>query len=356
MLGEVRQGRVRRLFATAPIPPDGPRACAYGFRHPRGGPEDERARRRRGDQPRARAAPVRRLRAGPGGAEAGGTPQGLPPRAAERDGQLHDPADDARDSLDQRRRAHRGVGPAAQARIGDLHRALGSFRARPDAGRRPGLQRRAGQRLGRGRAARGGQGLRAAEDGAEALGAVHRDHRRGAWPAGREVLRGAPAASARAHARGAECGRDQRARPDARRRRDRLRPLDAGRPAGRAGARARPRRHRRPAARAGPLLPLGSQGVRRCRRAGAVDAAWQRLHRPARGLRPPPGGRLPREPLPQGQRRGRPDWDLSGAVEDYRLLFRLGHDIAQGEHWPQWRPGDESAAPREEMLGRALRP
>lgn len=52
----------------------------------------------------------------------------------------------------------------------------------------------------------------------------------------------------------------------------------------------------------------------------------------------------------------RPDWDLSGAAEDYRLLFRLGHDIAQGERWPEWRPGDEFKARRDAMLQRALRP
>ena len=31
----------------------------------------------------------------------------------------------------------------------------------------------------------------------------------------------------------------------------------------------------------------------------------------------------------------RPDWDLSGAVEDYQLYFQLGHAIAQGDRWPE---------------------
>ena len=51
----------------------------------------------------------------------------------------------------------------------------------------------------------------------------------------------------------------------------------------------------------------------------------------------------------------RPDWDLSGAVEDYRLYFQLGHAVAQGDSWPEWKPGDEFMAKREEMLRRSLR-
>ena len=46
----------------------------------------------------------------------------------------------------------------------------------------------------------------------------------------------------------------------------------------------------------------------------------------------------------------RPDWDLSGAVEDYRLYFRLGHAIAQAGKFPEWKPGDEFKAKRDEML------
>ena len=49
----------------------------------------------------------------------------------------------------------------------------------------------------------------------------------------------------------------------------------------------------------------------------------------------------------------RDDWDLAGAVEDYRLYFRLGFDIANGEQWPEWKPGDEFASKRDEMLKRA---
>ena len=50
-----------------------------------------------------------------------------------------------------------------------------------------------------------------------------------------------------------------------------------------------------------------------------------------------------------------PDWDLSGAAEDARLYFLLGYRVAQGERWPEWKPGTEFAARREAMLQAARR-
>lgn len=44
------------------------------------------------------------------------------------------------------------------------------------------------------------------------------------------------------------------------------------------------------------------------------------------------------------------DWDLSGAVEDFRLMFRVGYKVANGERWPEWKAGTEFKAIREEML------
>lgn len=46
----------------------------------------------------------------------------------------------------------------------------------------------------------------------------------------------------------------------------------------------------------------------------------------------------------------KPDWDLSGAVEDLQLLFQLGYDVASSEKWPEWKPGTEFKATREAML------
>ncbi len=46
----------------------------------------------------------------------------------------------------------------------------------------------------------------------------------------------------------------------------------------------------------------------------------------------------------------KPDWDLTGAVEDARLLFEVGYRVAQGDRYPEWKPGTEFKAKREAML------
>lgn len=46
----------------------------------------------------------------------------------------------------------------------------------------------------------------------------------------------------------------------------------------------------------------------------------------------------------------KPDWDLSGAVEDLQLLFTVGYKVAEGNVYPEWKPGTEFKAKREEML------
>lgn len=45
----------------------------------------------------------------------------------------------------------------------------------------------------------------------------------------------------------------------------------------------------------------------------------------------------------------KPDWDLSGAIEDLQLLFRAGYRVAQDDEMPQWKPGAEFKAKREEQ-------
>jgi Zn-dependent M28 family amino/carboxypeptidase len=42
----------------------------------------------------------------------------------------------------------------------------------------------------------------------------------------------------------------------------------------------------------------------------------------------------------------KPDWDLSGGVEDLQLYWMVGYRVAQGEKYPQWKPGAEFAMPR----------
>ncbi|HST51662.1 MAG TPA: M28 family metallopeptidase [Pyrinomonadaceae bacterium] len=46
----------------------------------------------------------------------------------------------------------------------------------------------------------------------------------------------------------------------------------------------------------------------------------------------------------------KPDWDLSGAVEDAQLLFVVGYDVAQGDKFPEWKPGTEFKAKRDAMM------
>jgi Zn-dependent M28 family amino/carboxypeptidase len=48
----------------------------------------------------------------------------------------------------------------------------------------------------------------------------------------------------------------------------------------------------------------------------------------------------------------KPDWDLSGAVEDGQMLFEVGYRIAQATTWPDWKPGTEFKAKRDAMLGK----
>lgn len=47
-----------------------------------------------------------------------------------------------------------------------------------------------------------------------------------------------------------------------------------------------------------------------------------------------------------------PGWDLSGAAEDVQLMFEVGYQVANGDKWPEWNPGTEFKAKREEMLGK----
>ncbi|QSQ27831.1 M20/M25/M40 family metallo-hydrolase [Pyxidicoccus parkwayensis] len=46
----------------------------------------------------------------------------------------------------------------------------------------------------------------------------------------------------------------------------------------------------------------------------------------------------------------RPEWDFSGAVEDVRLFFLLGANVARAPDMPRWNRGDEFEAARQESL------
>jgi len=45
-----------------------------------------------------------------------------------------------------------------------------------------------------------------------------------------------------------------------------------------------------------------------------------------------------------------PEWDLSGAVQDIQLLFEVGYQVANGDKFPEWKPGTEFKAKRDETV------
>jgi Zn-dependent M28 family amino/carboxypeptidase len=46
----------------------------------------------------------------------------------------------------------------------------------------------------------------------------------------------------------------------------------------------------------------------------------------------------------------RPDWDLSGAIDDVRLYFQVGYRVANEATFPNWREGTEFKAIRDAMM------
>lgn len=48
----------------------------------------------------------------------------------------------------------------------------------------------------------------------------------------------------------------------------------------------------------------------------------------------------------------KPDWNLSGAVDDVRLLMTVGYRVANTDKYPEWSPGTEFKARRDAMFKR----
>jgi len=46
----------------------------------------------------------------------------------------------------------------------------------------------------------------------------------------------------------------------------------------------------------------------------------------------------------------KPDWDMSGAVEDLRLFMTVGYRVANADKYPEWKPGTEFKAKRDAMM------
>jgi Zn-dependent M28 family amino/carboxypeptidase len=47
----------------------------------------------------------------------------------------------------------------------------------------------------------------------------------------------------------------------------------------------------------------------------------------------------------------KPDWDLSGGVQDAQTLFKVGVSVANTDRMPEWKPGTEFKAKRDSMMG-----
>jgi Zn-dependent M28 family amino/carboxypeptidase len=47
-----------------------------------------------------------------------------------------------------------------------------------------------------------------------------------------------------------------------------------------------------------------------------------------------------------------PEWDFSGVMEDLQLLFEVGLGVAQGDRFPEWKPGSEFKARRDAMMAK----
>jgi len=45
-----------------------------------------------------------------------------------------------------------------------------------------------------------------------------------------------------------------------------------------------------------------------------------------------------------------PGWDLSGAADDAVLLFEVGYEVTNTDKYPEWKPGTEFKAKRDEMM------
>jgi Zn-dependent M28 family amino/carboxypeptidase len=48
----------------------------------------------------------------------------------------------------------------------------------------------------------------------------------------------------------------------------------------------------------------------------------------------------------------KPDWDLAGAIEDAQLLMAVGQRVGNAAKFPEWKPGNEFKAKRDQMLKR----
>ncbi len=105
------------------------------------------------------------------------------------------------------------------------------------------------------------------------------------------------------------------------------------------------------AAGGGILLPLGSLQFRQGGGPGALHQVRHAVAGQARWHGQGDGRRLQRDPVSQAGDEYSESWDVSGSIEDLRLLFEVGARVANAETWPEWRAGNEFAADAREERG-----
>ena len=102
--------------------------------------------------------------------------------------------------------------------------------------------------------------------------------------------------------------------------------------------------------REGFLLPIRPLQLRQAGRAGALHRQWRRIHRQADGYAAQKRDEYNKNDYHAPSDEIKPDWDLSGAVEDAELMAAVGYRVANADKFPEWKPGNEFRAKREGML------
>jgi Zn-dependent M28 family amino/carboxypeptidase len=92
-------------------------------------------------------------------------------------------------------------------------------------------------------------------------------------------------------------------------------------------------------------FPFAKQGVPALASGGGIDYLG----------RPPDYGRQLRDQYTANDYHKpsdniRPDWDMSGAVQDLQFYWMVGYRVAQADKYPEWKPGTEFKARREAQI------
>ena len=292
-------------------------------------------------------------RAGLRRAQEGAATKDFKPVASRMQGELRRQEHAARDRVAATSsRKLEGSDASAQERVRRLHRALGSPRSRHKRSKGDQIyQRRARQRLRHGAAARDRRGLHEAADAARAIGPLPRRHRRREGSARREVLRDEPLyplnkTLANINMDGVnQWGRtkditivghgnstlDDLAREVAR------------------VHRAAPSSPTPSPRRASTTAPTTSSSPKQGVPALYSDAGTEYIGKDG-GVQQAEARRVHGERLPQAVGRGEAGLGSVRRGRGRAAALRIGYRVAQGDEFPEWKPGTEFKAKRDAMM------